>query len=104
MSALDEFVEKIHQTDTMRELERSLNEEPTFLLHWICEMYRKTERPVPDHFLLQVTGYFGETMLNVLVRAGMIVRESGGRNSLRAYEPTAEGLALQERIRREQEG
>ncbi|MCK5213147.1 MAG: hypothetical protein KAQ74_04420 [Dehalococcoidia bacterium] len=100
MSAFDEFVEKIHQTDTMQELERSLDEEPAWLLARICEKYQKTEHPVPDHYL-QTTGYFGETMLNVLIRAGMIVRQSSARNSLFEYEPTAAGLELQTRIMKE---
>ncbi|MBN1855411.1 MAG: hypothetical protein JW846_00475 [Dehalococcoidia bacterium] len=102
MSAFEEFVERIHQTDAMQELERSLDEEPEWLLRRICARYRRTERPVPDHYL-QITGYFGETMLNVLIRSGMIVREMGGDNALCVYRPTAEGLALQERIRKEQE-
>ena len=62
MTAYEEFVKRIHETDTMRELARSLDEEPARLLRLICSRYEETGRPVADHYL-QLTGYFGETML-----------------------------------------
>ena len=98
MSAFEEFVERIHQTDSMKELVRSLDEEPARLLTRICSKYEETDRPVPDHYL-QLTGYFGETMLRVLVQARMIDRHAGGRGSIYAYEPTADGLELNRRMR-----
>jgi hypothetical protein len=100
MTALEEFAEKIHQTDTMQELVRSLDEEPARLLQRICTRYEDTGRPVADHYL-QLTGYFGETMLRVLVRAGLIDRVPGGRGALNAYEPTPVGLDLYHGMRQE---
>jgi hypothetical protein len=91
MTAYQEFRDRIHETDTMKELTRSLDEEPARLLGRICARYEETGRPVPDHFL-QLTGYFGETMLRVLVRSGFIDRVSGGRGALNAYQPTSDGL------------
>ncbi len=93
MAAYAEFVERIHRTDTMQELVRSLDEEPARLLLRICARYEDTGRAVADHNL-QLTGYFGETMLRVLVRAGLIHRLSGGRSALIAYEPTEDGLTM----------
>ncbi len=100
MSAFEEFIERIHQTDAMRELVRSLDEEPARFLVRVCFRYEETGRPVPDHYL-QLTGYFGETMLRVLVQARMLSRVAGGRGSVYAYEPTADGLELHRRMREE---
>lgn len=91
MTVYDDFRERIQQTDTMKELIRSLDEEPARLLRRICARHGETGRPVPDHYL-QLTGYFGDTMLRVLVRAGFVDRVPGGRGALTAYEPTADGL------------
>jgi len=87
------FENRIRQTDTMQELVRSLDEEPWRLLSGICRRYEATGRPVPDHYL-QLTGFFGETMLRVLSQANLVECRSGGRESLLVYEPTAEGLQL----------
>ncbi len=101
MTAYEEFVVRIHETDTMRELVRSLDDEPARLLRAICSRYEETGRAVADHYL-QLTGYFGETMLRVLVRAGLIDRESGGRGALHAYVPTAGAIELYRRMLQEQ--
>lgn len=93
MTAYAEFVNRIHQTDTMRELMRSLDEEPTKLFLRICSRHEETGRAVADHYL-QLTGYFGEIMLRVLMGAALIHRVSGGRGALLAYEPTEEGMQL----------
>jgi hypothetical protein len=100
MTAHDEFTARIRETDTMKELIRSLDEEPARLLHRICTRYAETGRPVADHYL-QLTGYFGETMLRVLVRARLIECVSGGRGALNAYQPTEDGLELHRRMREE---
>lgn len=93
MTAHAEFVNRIHETDTMKELVRSLDEEPTKLFLRICSRYDETGRAVADHNL-QLTGYFGETMLRVLIGAGLMHRVCGGRGALLAYEPTEEGMQL----------
>jgi len=100
MTPFDEFATIIRETDTMKELIRSLDEEPARLLHRICSRYEETGRPVADHYL-QLTGYFGETMLRVLVRSGMIDRVSGGRGALNAYQPTEQGLRFHRQLRGE---
>lgn len=100
MTAFDEFATRIRETDTMKELIRSLDEEPARLLHRICDRYEETGRPVADHYL-QLTGYFGEAMLRVLVRSGLADRMSGGRGALNAYQPTEEGLRYHSRLREE---
>ncbi len=103
MAAYAEFVNRIHQTDTMQELVRSLDEEPARLLERICSRYDETGRAIADHNL-QLTGFFGETMLRVLIKAGLINRMTGGRGALHAYEPTEEGLQLYRRMREERQG
>ncbi len=100
MTVHEEFAARIRETDTMRELIRSLDDEPARLLQRICSRFVETERPVADHYL-QLTGYFGETMIRVLVRAGFIDRVSGGRGALNAYQPTADGLDFYRRMREE---
>ncbi len=93
MGASAEFTDRIRRTETMQELLNSLDEEPEKLLRSICSRYEETGRAVADHYL-QLTGFFGETMLRVLVGAGLIERMSGGRGALISYEPTEEGLRL----------
>jgi len=100
MTVYDEFGARIREADSMKELIRSLDEEPERLLQRICSRYEETGRPVADHYL-QLTGYFGETMLRVLVQARFIDRESGGRAALNVYQPTSDGLEFYHRMREE---
>ncbi|NLE94560.1 MAG: hypothetical protein GX600_02585 [Dehalococcoidia bacterium] len=100
MTVYEQFSARIRETDTMRELIRSLDEEPARLLQRICSRYQETGRPVADHYL-QLTGYFGEAMLRVLVKAHYIDRVPGGRGALNAYEPTADGLEVFHHILKE---
>lgn len=100
MTAHEEFADKIRQTDALKELIRSLDEEPARLLHLICLRHDETGRPVADHYL-QLTGYFGETMLRVLTRAGLIEHVEGGSGALNAYTPTPEGRRLDDAMRAE---
>jgi hypothetical protein len=97
MQATDEFRQRIRQTDTMQTLVRSLDEEPAALLDSICRRYEATGRPVPDHYL-QLTGFFAETMLRVLSKAGLVDCKSGERDALLVYEPTAQGFDLWKRM------
>ena len=100
MRAIEEFQTRIRETDTMLALMRSLDEEPAALLDSICQRYEATGRPVPDHYL-QLTGFFGETMLRVLSKAALVECRSGGRDFLLVYEPTPDGLELWKRMRAE---
>ena len=100
MRVIEEFRDRIRQTDTMQSLVRSMDEEPAALLDSICRRYESTGRPVPDHYL-QLTGFFAETMLRVLSKAGLLECQSGGRDSLLVYEPTPDGLELWKRMQTE---
>jgi len=102
MTVYQEFADKLRQTDSMKELVRSLDEEPARLLHLICMRYDETGRPVADHYL-QLTGYFGESMLRVLAAAGLIEHVTGGRGALSHYAPTAEGRRFDEGMKAERE-
>ncbi len=93
MTAYQQFAERIRQTEVMKDLIASLDSEPARLLHLIRLRYDETGRPVPDHYL-QLTGYFGETMLRVLASAGLIQRVEGERFALSAYAPTPEGRRM----------
>ncbi len=97
MTGYEEFADKLRETDLMKELIRSLDEEPARLLHLICSRYDETGRPVADHYL-QLTGFFGETMLRVLTVAGLIEHVDGGRVALNTYVPTAEGRRLDKAV------
>lgn len=70
---------------------RSLENEPARLFGAICREYAETNEPVPDHHL-NLTGYFGETILRALVSADMVTREAGDRYFLYSYKPTESGL------------
>jgi hypothetical protein len=100
MTVHEEFADKLRQTDLMSQLIRSLDEEPAHLLHLICMRYNETGRPVADHYL-QMTGFFGETMLRVLTSAGLIDHVAGERGALNVYTPTALGQRFDEGMRAE---
>ncbi len=100
MSALDRFSELIETTGVVREIRRSLREEPAHLLGEICREYEESGRPVPDH-RLRFVGFMGEAALRAVMAAGLVSRQSGGRLSLYAYEPTPEGLEHYRRLKAE---
>ena len=91
MSAFDDFATLLETTEVMKQILKSLKEEPAYLLGDICREYEKTGQLVSDH-RLQSVGYMGEAALKALLSAGLIRRHPGGRVSLYAYEPTKKGL------------
>jgi hypothetical protein len=98
MSAIDDFVALVETTEVMKQVIRSLRQEPAHLLDEICQDYQRTGHPVPDH-RLRFTGYMGEAALKALLSIGLVKRYSGGTTALYTYEPTAEGLAQYEKLR-----
>jgi len=98
MSAIDDFVTLLETTEVMKQVLKSLKEEPAHLLGDICREYQRTGQSMPDHHL-QFVGYMGEAALKALLSAGLIRRQPGGRLSLYCYEPTSEGLAQYEKLK-----
>ena len=98
MSTIDDFAALLEATEVMKQVIKSLKEEPAHLLGDICREYQKTGQPVPDH-RLHFVGYMGEATLKALLSAGLIRRQSGGRLSLYSYEPTPEGLEQYEKLK-----
>ena len=98
MSAIDDFYALLETTEIMKQVLKSLKEEPAHLLGDICSQYQKTGQPVLDH-RLHFVGYMGEAALKALLSAELIRRQSGGRLSLYSYEPTPEGLEQYERLK-----
>lgn len=98
MSTIDDFAALLEGTEVMKQVLKSLKEEPAHLLGNICREYQESGQSVPDHHL-HFVGYMGEATLKALLSAGLIKRQSGGRLSLYAYEPTAEGLEQYERLK-----
>jgi len=91
MSALEDFLTVVRQTEPMQALLKSLEEGLVNLLSSICREYEATDKAVPDHHL-NLTGYFGEAMLRMLLSANMITKELGDRYFLYGYKPTETGL------------
>ena len=91
MSAIDDFTAFLESTEAMKQVLKSLREEPARLLGNICREYERTGQPVPDHHL-QFIGYLGESMPNVLISASLVKRQSRDRFSIYTYEPTPEGI------------
>ena len=81
MSAIDDFSLLLETTEVMKQVLKSLKEEPAHLLGDICREYHRTGQSVPDH-RLHFTGYLGEIALKALLSAGLIRRQSGGTESL----------------------
>lgn len=98
MNAIDNFALLLETTEVMKQVLKSLKEEPAHLLSDICREYQRTGQPVPDP-RLQFTGYLGEAALTALLSARMIKRQSGGTLCLYSYEPTSEGLEQYERLK-----
>lgn len=82
----------------MKQMMKTLREEPAHLLSLICREYQHSGRPVPDH-RLHLAGYMSETALRALLAAGMVKRSSGGGLALYTYEPTADGIAQCEKLK-----
>ncbi len=97
MSAIDDFAALLETTEVVKQLFKSLKEEPAHRLGDICRECQRTGQSIPDH-RLHSTGYMGETTLKALLSAGLIKRQPGGRLSLYSYEPTAEGLKQYKRL------
>ncbi len=97
MSTLDDLVSLLEKTDNMKQVLKTLKEEPVYLLGEICREYKNVRVPVPDH-RLNFAGFMGEAALKTLVAAGLIKRQPGGRLSVYCYEPTQEGLDYYERL------
>ena len=95
MSAIDDFATLLETTEVMKQVLKSLKEEPA--APRISE-YQQSGELVPDH-RLHFFGYLGEASLRVLLSVGLIRRYPGGRLSLYSYEPTAEGLEQYERLK-----
>ena len=91
MGAFGDFLAVVKETEPMQALLKSLEEGTAELLCSICREYEATNKAVPDHHL-NLTGYFGEAMLRVLLSANMITKESGDRYFLYGYKPTELGL------------
>ena len=100
MSAIDDFTKLLETTEAMKQVLKSLKEEPAQLLGDICRAYEQNGRPVPDHHL-QFVGYMGEAALRALLSAGLVKREPGGLLSLYTYEPTKEGLEQYQKLKAE---
>ena len=98
MSAIDDFATLLETTEIMKQVLKSLKEEPAHLLGDICREYQGTGQSMPDHHL-QFVGYMGEAALKALLSAGLIRRQPGGRLSLYCYEPTSEGLEQYEKLK-----
>ena len=98
MGAIDSFAALVENTDVMKQVVRSLKEEPAHLLGDVCLEYQMTGQPVPDH-RLHFVGYLGEAVLKALLSAGLIKRQPGRKLSLYSYEPTPEGLEQYEKLK-----
>ena len=100
MGAIDSFTALVENTDVMKQVIKSLREEPAHLLSDICLEYQRTGQPVPDH-RLHFVGYLGEAALRSLLSAGLIRQQPGRKLSLYCYEPAPEGLEQYERLKTE---
>ena len=98
MSAIDNFALLLESTEVMKQVLKSLKDEPAHLLGDICREYQITGKSVPDH-RLQFKGYLGRDAVTALLSARMIKRQSEGTLSLYSYEPTSEGLAQYEMLK-----
>jgi len=98
MDALDDFAALLEATEVMKQVIKSLKEEPAHLLGDICREYETTGQPVPDHHL-HFAGYLGEASLKALISAELIRQHPGSRLALYSYEPTQKGLKQYERLK-----
>ncbi|MBI2852470.1 MAG: hypothetical protein HYX84_05165 [Chloroflexi bacterium] len=97
MSAIDDFAALVETTDVVRQLLKNMREAPARLLGDICQEYRATGQPVPEH-RINLPGYIGEAALKALQALGLIKRKHGDWLSLFSYEPTTAGLEQYEKL------
>jgi hypothetical protein len=98
MKVLDDLFALLETTEVMKQVMRSLKEEPAYLLGSICREYGSTGQPIPDHHL-SLVGYLGEASIRALISAGLVRQQTGSRLALYCYEPTAEGLKYHEGLK-----
>ena len=91
MSAFDQFVQEIKNTEVMERVFDLLEREPAHLLELICQEFENTGCALPDH-RLQLNGFIEDISLKALMAAELVCREDGGRLSLYQYRPTDRGL------------
>jgi len=97
LGAIDDFATLVENTEVIKQVVKSLKEDPAHLLGDICLEYQRTAQPVPDH-RLHLIGYLGEAALKALLSARLIQRQPG-KLSLYCYEPTPEGLEQYEKLK-----
>ena len=97
MSAYDELLELVKETDIFKETVRSLEEEPIRVFGDICREFEKTGKPIPDHNI-NILGYFGDLSLRILSASGLIKALPVERLALRRYRPTEKGLDIYKRL------
>ncbi|HEY49878.1 MAG TPA: hypothetical protein G4O13_07525 [Dehalococcoidia bacterium] len=97
MGAYEDLTERLKQTEVVQQVLSALEEEPVALLQAICGEYAVSNEPVPDHHL-PISGYLKEVALRTLLSAGLLQREPGGRLSIYAYRPTAEGMKYYKKL------
>ena len=98
MTAIDEFGDQLETTEAIKQVLKSLREEPARLLGDICREYQATGQPVPDHHL-DIFGYLGEASTKALISLGLIAKQEGGRTALYAFAPTSAGLEQYEKLK-----
>ncbi len=96
---LEDFLSLLGKTEIMRQVEKSLREEPAQILGVICKGYESTGQPVPD-YRLHLSGYIGEVSLKALLSAGLVKQQSGGRVSIYTYSPSEEGLKVYQSLKK----
>ncbi|HUV52122.1 MAG TPA: hypothetical protein VMW64_03505 [Dehalococcoidia bacterium] len=97
MGAYEDLVQIIKQSEVMQQVLAGLQEEPVKIMLAICKEYEATNEPVADYHL-QLSGYLGEIALRVLMSAGLIERQPGGRFSIFRYKPTSAGIEHYKRL------
>ena len=100
MSAFNDFVTQLETTDVIRQLLKSLKEEPAHLLADICAEYQATGQAVPEH-RLHPGGYMEEVALRALLSLGLTTRQAGTRLAIYAYVPTPAGLERYDKLKAE---
>lgn len=97
MSALDDFAACLETTEVIRQLVKSLKEEPARLLGEINREYENSGESVPDHRLLPGS-FLGDDSFKALEAAGLIIREAG-QQSVYCYRPTAAGREYYQKLK-----
>jgi len=99
-NAREELAGIVRESSPFRQLREELEQYPLSLFRRVCTLNVERGGPVPD-YTLGLVPYLGDVSLRALEQAQLIEKVERRSPGVHAYEPTAKGKALWQRLQAE---